>query len=177
MTMIEKYCPVCNRKNDTDAGFCIFCGASLESMLGKAITTTRRMEKASTGSTGEFEQTFLESLEVPAKGIALYLMDYPQPIAVREEQEFIVGRKLTDSQSAKFFDLTPYGGYELGVSHRHAMIRLTAVGYEITDLESTNGTQVNKNRLFPNKSYPIPSGSQIRLGKLYLYVLYQRTNQ
>jgi hypothetical protein len=174
--MIEKFCPVCSRKNETDSDFCIFCGASLESTFRKSITTTRQMEKVSTGGTGTFEKTYVESLEIPAKGIALYLMDFPKPIAVCEEQEFVLGRKLTDTLSGKFVDLTPFGGYELGVSHRHAMIRLMADGYEITDLESTNGTQINKNRLFPNKPYPIPSGSQIRLGKLNLYAIYPATN-
>jgi hypothetical protein len=172
--MSEKICPVCNRKNDLDAGFCIFCGASLEADLGRSVTTTRRMEGEASNLTQTMEEAFVNSLTVPDNGIAFYIMDYTTPVAVRDEKEFILGRKLTDIKSDKFVDLTPYGGYEYGVSHRHALIRQTTKGFEIIDLDSTNGTLVNKKRLFPNKPYPFMSGSQLRLGKLFLYAIYKQ---
>jgi hypothetical protein len=171
--MSQKLCPVCNRKNDLTAGFCIFCGASLESSLEISVTTTRRMEKSSGDSSQVYEDTFIETLDVPKAGIALYMIDYNKPIAIREEPEFILGRKLTDIKSEKFVDLTPFGGYEYGVSHRHAKIMRIQYGYEIVDLDSTNGTLVNKKRLMPNKPYPFPSGAQIRLGKLTLFAIYE----
>lgn len=36
-------------------------------------------------------------------------------------------------------------------------------GYTITDLQSANGTYVNKIRLQPNQPYPINNGDIIRL--------------
>ena len=173
--MTEKLCPVCHRKNNVDAVFCIFCGVSLESSLGNH-STTRPVKIYSTAFLVTMEEAYIKSLEVPAKGIALYLMDDTKPIAIREEQEFILGRKLSDIKDEKIVDLTPFGGFEYGISHRHATIRRAGDWYEILDLDSTNGTIVNKKRLLPNKPYPLPGSAKLRLGKLFLYAIYRKTD-
>jgi pSer/pThr/pTyr-binding forkhead associated (FHA) protein len=48
-------------------------------------------------------------------------------------------------------------------------------GYEIVDLNSTNGTWVNGERLTPNQTYALSSGSQLRLGRMRFFVLYRST--
>ncbi len=50
------------------------------------------------------------------------------------------------------------------VSKRHAEIRRTGRGYEIIDLESTNGTWVNGRLLPPNQASPLTDGAIIRIG-------------
>jgi hypothetical protein len=169
MTEIE--CPICHRKNRTTAAFCVYCGTSLI-YDARAEPTTRRIgfESQLSGKTGE--KVSIESFQVPEHGIALYVADYVTPIAVREDAAFVIGRKLSDLVSDKFVDLTGFGAYEHGVSHRHAMIRQKIFGYEIMDLDSTNGTEVNERRLRPSVGYPLPSGSLIRLGRLNLYAVY-----
>jgi hypothetical protein len=167
--MAEKICPTCHRSNRANAAFCIFCGTSLVYSI-KSQPTTNKIDSESLS--GEIKEASLGSFKTPEKGIALYVVDFAAPVAILEDQEFIVGRKLTDIKTEKFVDLTPYGGYENGISHRHAMIRQTAVGYEIIDLVSTNGTQVNNQQLIPLKPYPLHSGTQLRLGKLNLYAIF-----
>jgi hypothetical protein len=175
--MSEKLCPVCKRKNDVTAAYCIFCGASLEFEQTGQSTTTRRVTSEGIALSEVMEQEYITSLKLPDQGIALYLVDNAKPIAVRIDREFTLGRRLTDIRSETFLDLTPYGGYEFGVSHRHAMIRRTDTGYEILDLESTNGTMLNRKRILPNTPYPLPSGSRIRLGKMVLYTIYNEPSQ
>ena len=63
----------------------------------------------------------------------------------------------------------------MGISRHHAKIQRVAGGYEITDLESTNGTWVNEKRLTPNKPYPLSSGCLLRLGRMRLYVIYRQS--
>ncbi len=171
--MSEKICWACNKKNDIDSKFCVFCGASLETSVERSITITRRMENKSTDLTQKIEEKFIASSDIPQNGIAFFMMGNTNPIAFRDEKEFILGRKSAASSSDTLLDLTPYGGYEYGVSHRHALVRQTQRGYEIIDLESTNGTNVNKKLLSPNKAYPIMSGAQIRLGRLILFAIYK----
>ena len=52
------------------------------------------------------------------------------------------------------------------------MIRRTDEGYVLIDLASTNGSWLNDDRLAPNKPYPLPSGSQLRFGRMRLLILY-----
>jgi pSer/pThr/pTyr-binding forkhead associated (FHA) protein len=84
----------------------------------------------------------------------------------------VIGRKV-DETSDDLLDLAPVGGYHLGLSRRHAVVRRTEHGYEVLDLGSVNGTWLNNERLVPHKPYPLPSGSHLRLGSMRLIVLYR----
>lgn len=53
------------------------------------------------------------------------------------------------------------------------MIRRTEAGYEVMDLGSVNGTWLGEERLAPHKSYPLPSGSRLRLGRMKVVVHYR----
>ncbi|HTX92265.1 MAG TPA: FHA domain-containing protein [Anaerolineales bacterium] len=170
--MPEKVCPKCHRKNQETAEFCIFCGGVLSGNVLKEIFTTQKMAGPTGLQPAEPARMDIRTLKVPTRGIALYIAETPEPVALRDEESFVIGRKLTDVNSDKFVDLTAYGAYENGVSHRHAMIRQHPGGYEILDLGSTNGTRLNDHRLIPNTPYPITTGAQIRLGRLSLYAVF-----
>jgi pSer/pThr/pTyr-binding forkhead associated (FHA) protein len=171
--MSGKFCPVCERKNDSNATSCVYCCASLESVAPSNVSTTRQMPSDSMEFPENVEQNFIKSLAVPEQGIALYLMNNNKPIAICEDQEFIIGRKRSEIKKGVLVDLIPFGGNEYGVSQRHAAIRRSENHYEILDLDSTNGTVLNNKRIVPNKPYLLSSGSRIRLGLLILYAIYK----
>ncbi len=52
------------------------------------------------------------------------------------------------------------------------MIRADGEKYILTDLNSSNGTWLNGHRLVPAKSYDLPSGAVIQLGRIKLVVSY-----
>lgn len=54
-------------------------------------------------------------------------------------------------------------GFNKMISRSHCRISRRGSQYTITDLQSANGTFVNKNRLQPNQPYPINHGDVIRL--------------
>jgi hypothetical protein len=167
--MAEKECPTCHRNNKANASFCIYCGASLTFNV-KSLPTTSQIG-IDIGK--EFKPaTRLGAFKTPERGIAFYITDFAAPIAIVEKSEFIIGRKLAEVKTEVFVDLTPYEAYEKGISHRHAMVRLVETGYEIIDLFSTNGTSVNNQQLVPLKPHVLHSGSEIRLGKLNLYAIF-----
>jgi pSer/pThr/pTyr-binding forkhead associated (FHA) protein len=168
--MAEKTCPTCHRKNRANAVFCIYCGTSLAHNIKTQASTMKLEDAVETGALQK--ESALGSFKTPERGIAIYMTDQAAPVAIIEDPEFIIGRKIADIQTEQFFDLAPYGGYENGISHRHALVRKSATGYEIIDLYSTNGTQINGEQLIPLKPYPLHSGSQIRLGKLKMFAIF-----
>lgn len=61
-------------------------------------------------------------------------------------------------------DLTPFGGTSSGVSRRHASLRFQNGVWNLTDLNSTNGTFINTTRLAPNVPTPLPQHAVLRFG-------------
>jgi hypothetical protein len=171
--MADKFCPACKNRNGAEATFCIYCGAALE-YRGNPSTTPQRMDTDLTFLSQVIEKAFVDTLEVPERGVALYLSDNVKAICIMDEDEFILGRKVGGEGKEKLVDLAPHEGYEMGVSKQHAKIHKTPDGYEIVDLGSTNGTWLNKQRLIPNRSYLLYSGAYICLGRLCLYVIYKK---
>ncbi len=80
----------------------------------------------------------------------------------------IIGRADPVSGVNPDVDLTPYGGDEGGVSRRHAELSFNGQQWQVKDLNSTNGSAVNDQRLGPNVLQPLNNGDQIRVGKLVL---------
>jgi len=65
-------------------------------------------------------------------------------------------------------DLTPHGGEEGGVSRRHFRITLAGGQYAIEDLNSTNFTLLNRQRLQAGVSTTLADGDEIRAGRVRL---------
>jgi pSer/pThr/pTyr-binding forkhead associated (FHA) protein/ribosomal protein L40E len=169
----DQFCPVCKHKNPINATVCNYCGYALKSAKKGATTQivadkgSLPPEEAKHGATG---------ILIPENGVALYIPDHAQPIAIRAEEKITLGRKLEQTQE-DIIDLTPYGAFIHGVSRWHATINLAEGEYEVTDLNSTNGTWLNEQKLTPLKPYSLPSGSMLRLGKLRLLVMYKITTK
>jgi hypothetical protein len=166
-----KFCPLCKFKNDARATVCAHCGIPLDAgALGPV--TTRRVAGGTIDLTPQIKRTLDQVINNgPENGIAIYITNYEVPSATRFEDEFVLGRETEDVRE-NIVDLTPFDAYSMGVSRRHAKIRRTDNGYEIIDLESTNGTWANEKRLIPNVSYPLENGTQLRLGRIRMFVVY-----
>lgn len=166
-----KFCPICKRYNEPGAIFCVHCGAPFEEAHLRPVTTTRfGMPESAEPETAAHRWT---AQRIPDTGIAFFFLEDQMPFEVLPEGEFLVGRK-TEDVSEPMLDLSGYDAFGHGVSRRHARIRRTPAGYEITDLESTNGTWVNEQRLPPNQPHFLPSGAIVRLGRMRLMVAYRK---
>ena len=168
---LGRFCPVCKNKNEGGAIVCKYCGASLDEYPTSAAVTTRN-----TGSINNLPAKLGESpmeTSIPDDGIAIYIAGTAKPVFICSDKEFVVGRKMGEDSSDPILDLSEFGGFNMGISRRHATIRRTETGYEIIDLSSTNGTWLNDNRLIPDKPYPLANGSQLRVGRMRFLVLYR----
>jgi len=63
-------------------------------------------------------------------------------------------------------DLAVHGGYERGVSRRHALIHHEGENWSLEDLGSTNGTVLNRDKVSPGGRLPLSEGDVIHLGHL-----------
>ena len=80
--------------------------------------------------------------------------------------EIFVGREDPVSGIFPEVDLTPHGGEEGGVSRQHARIIVEGGNYFVEDLDSTNFSFVNKQKLAPKTRQPISDGDEIRFGRV-----------
>ncbi len=82
----------------------------------------------------------------------------------------LIGRQ--DSARGFFpdLDLNNDGGYDSGVSRRHARISVNGEAAYIEDLESANGTFINDQRVPPRKLYHLKASDELRLGSLILRI-------
>ena len=82
------------------------------------------------------------------------------------KQTILIGREDPVSGVFPDIDLDPYGAHESGVGRQHAQLILINGQIHLEDLDSVNGTFVNKKRISPHQPQLIQDGDQIRLGKL-----------
>ena len=174
MTVSEKICPVCKTTNALEAMVCGHCGATLDDPLIDSgfRTKTTDMQAVTPEMIREWSLKETKEVAVPDSGIAFYVDGHSMPAYIDPTGEFVVGRKVGTS-SEQMLDLAPFGGYSLGLSRRHVVVRRTRDGYELLDLGSVNGTWLDEERLVPHKPYPLPSSSHLRLGRMRLLVLYR----
>jgi pSer/pThr/pTyr-binding forkhead associated (FHA) protein len=112
------------------------------------------------------------NIAVPAMaptGIArLELVDGGVVINLPDKDDILIGREDPLSEPPIFpdIDMTPYGGEEGGVSRRHARIMRRENDYLVEDLQSTNYTKLNGQRLAPRTPSILVDGSRVDFGKI-----------
>jgi len=84
------------------------------------------------------------------------------------QEEVIIGREDPVSGIFPDINLEPYGGQEAGVGRRHARITRHGEQLYIEDLNSINGTFLNKHKLPPAQPFALHDGDEIRLGIMVL---------
>lgn len=82
--------------------------------------------------------------------------------------QIILGREDPVSGIFPDIDLTDYGGDEGGVSRQHARIVIQGETFFIEDLNSTNFTFVNQQKLLPRQPQRLNDGDEVRLGRVKL---------
>ncbi len=179
----ETLCPVCNKENKGNATVCRHCGALLEEVSTRYVG----LPDSSFTTPPKQMETSIDVDLIPEGGIGIQVAGETKPLYVSITWELIIGRKREatsiqelysiklnkEPDSETFLDLSDMHAGTLGVSRRHALIRRTVSGYEVTDLSSRNGSWLNGQRLVPNRPYPLANKSQLRIGNMRLLILYR----
>ena len=174
-------CPACKMKNESGAILCTYCNTPLGNNPQKTLLL--RKTEGITGTLPDILDDVLDApsyrperymdFEIPAKGIILIHLETGQPLTIQQKKAFILGRASDGIKTREpLVDLTDYHAMDYGISRIHALIRRASDGYELIDLDSTNGTWIENQRLVPQEPALIQSGDRIRLGRLHMLVFY-----
>jgi len=140
-------CPACGEEVEAGDAFCSACGYAL-----KAAPVPPPVP---------------EGAAAPAPpGPRLVIVDSGAEIPLPAGDEILVGREDPVSGIYPDVDMTPHGGEEGGVSRQHARITVEGGNYFVEDLDSTNFTFVNKQKLAPKTRQPVGDGDEIRFGRV-----------
>ena len=142
-------CPACGAEVEPGDAFCSTCGFSLQAAPAPEPEAPPTPPPAPAGP----------RLVVVASGAEI-----PLP----ESDEIFVGREDPVSGVYPDVDLTPHGGEEGGVSRRHARLFVEGGNYFVEDLDSTNFTFVNKQKLTPKSGQRLNDGDELRVGRIAL---------
>ncbi len=106
--------------------------------------------------------------------INLYILSTRQQITIPLKERVILGRSPeTESEGTLYVDLTPFFGYQLGVSRRHMMLVCDPQRHLVAfDLDSQNGSLLNGESMSSKTGYAIKNGDELQLGSLSLRVYY-----
>lgn len=173
-------CPNCGQQNRPGVIFCENCGASL---IGKLPLSTRTLDATDTEQAAIGVDASIVT-DVTVQGSATFehgmvlrleIEGSPDPIRFVPKPETIFGRRDPATGDKPDIDLTPFAGYRMGVSRRHAAIRPgDENGLDLWDLGSSNGTFLNGQRLSAHRPYRLRDGDEIRLGQMMIRIHFER---
>jgi hypothetical protein len=188
-------CPKCNHVNRPGILVCENCGTLLvnDTQANDEKPATKRFESDKT-TVDDAEQTYRQASEtselvsaaMSSAGstqftenmvLRLEIDGAPTPILLHPKAETSIGRRDPATGTMPDVDLSAYAGYRLGVSRKHAFIRLKNHQLEMYDLGSSNGTSVNGVRLTAHQPHVLRDGDEILLGKMVIRVLFQVRNR
>ncbi|MCU0496664.1 MAG: FHA domain-containing protein [Anaerolineae bacterium] len=109
--------------------------------------------------------------------VSLILPGNDKPLIFRDQETVIIGRRDENNQNYPDVDLSHHFGMLMGVSRRHAEIKLSEGQCYLRDLNSANGTWLSERKLIPEQYYPLHNGAQIRLGQLLILVFLSQSSQ
>lgn len=181
-------CPKCGHLNRAGILVCEKCGTLL--IGDEQVGGTKRFEEQQAAAslttvgapTGITETNEIITAAVITAGsnqftdnmvLRLEIEGAPTPILLHPKFETSLGRRDPATGTMPDVDLSAYAGYRLGVSRKHAIIRLKNERLEIYDLGSSNGTSVNGTRLTPHQPQILRDGDEVLLGKMMVRVLFQ----
>jgi hypothetical protein len=168
-------CPHCGRENPAHDAYCYACGHILPSAL-------KHMQNDD--PTTQLDEEAYQSLEPRRRWgtayfdrksqLKLTFRDSGESLLIEVGGELILGRihEQSNSERVADVDLTPYGAVEAGVSRNHLALARDYDTITVTDLNSSNNTFLNGQRLMPNEPRILRDNDELRLGRLVIRVAF-----
>jgi pSer/pThr/pTyr-binding forkhead associated (FHA) protein len=163
-------CPNCQSKQFDGTIFCADCGASLEATSRRETT----MSLAQRGPTGELlPPPTARPAAAPAASrprITLVILNSGRRITLDVDDDLLIGRKDNARGIFPDVDLGLDGGFDAGVSRRHAILSHANGAYLVEDLGSSNGTFINGRRVAGEQPARLNNGDELKCGTLLMRV-------
>ncbi|GAB5494863.1 MAG: hypothetical protein Phog2KO_50780 [Phototrophicaceae bacterium] len=161
-------CPNCDKKNTVSEVICNYCGYLLkDSEIGTDLLPPQSSE-------------LIDDAIFPNDGLLILLSETDISYTLRPQlglSRLTIGRD--DKLSPVDIDLEDLDSSERGVSRLHATIIYDDKSRTLSllDMDSTNGSFINEQRLHPSERRVIRHGDKLRFGGVSLKVLYRSESQ
>ena len=163
-TTAVEVCPSCGVPRDAGVPFCESCGHDFASPTPSPAAAAAPAGPVDNIAVIRADRTYYDALSA-ASGL-----DFPDPlpsplVVPLDGDEITIGRHSQSRGVAPQIDLS--GEYEdVAVSHTHAVLRRSPIGWTVTDLGSTNGTRVDltKGPITPGSPVALASGATLYVG-------------
>jgi len=160
-------CSLCGHDNAYGTLTCVNCYSLLVELTAEQRS---RLETSTVfipiSTAPQKRRTARLAPDLATGSIALYIDATDEPVMIRMSRQAILGRYSPNGAAQPRIDLTPFGGFDRGISRLHAILKKTDKGLVIEDLASVNGTWFDNKRLQPYLPTPIRSGDHVRLGSI-----------
>lgn len=163
-------CSNCRSKQLDGTIFCTECGASL-------LPAKRESTVSLVGRMGSEEAAAPVVVPAPAApraagppALVLVVLNSGRRISLDVSEDLLIGRRDDARGIFPDVDLGRDGGYEGGVSRRHAILSFKDGVFRVEDLGSANGTFVNSKQIDPQVPAALASGDELKCGLLLLRV-------
>lgn len=180
--MSQNRCPACQLPTIPDAKYCDHCGFALFNFVAEkpeheepVVILCRECGHRNLAAWKYCEKCGAEIVTTQsdepeqAPGMYFKLLKSSQRIEFPgNKTSFLIGRQDAENDIFPEIDLTPLGAQNFGIGRRHAKITLQGTEVFIEDLNSVNGTLVNRVKISTEKPQQLKDGDEVRLGKLIL---------
>lgn len=156
-------CTNCGTNNPEGELFCTRCGVALGAISVATSQLGEGGDQFAAGSTTLSEDHI----------IFLHVSGFEDPLMLQVESQIILGRAGIHEGDAKGVNLEPFGASDYGVSRQHASLMRKDSQLYIRDLNSTNGTALNGQKLAAEREYALRDGDQITLGRLQFTIFFK----
>lgn len=164
-------CTNCHANQLDGTIFCSECGAGMFP-IGRPETTRSLGQPTPPDDPFALSPVMIVPPEARPGGpsLTLVIMNSGRRIDLDVSDDLLIGRKDSAKGIMPDVDLGLDGGYDAGVSRRHAILSYREGVYLVEDLDSANGTFVNGRRLQPQAATRITNGDELKCGTLLMRV-------
>jgi pSer/pThr/pTyr-binding forkhead associated (FHA) protein len=163
--VVEQICTFCQTPYTKDDLYCGECGWILPHMMGNnethAVSNQHSQKVDLAWGTGYFHTHAKLFLLIPEQDAV---------IAVPTHVPSVVIGRAKEAENEACVDLSPYKAQDMGVSRHHVRLTRISDGLQIVDLNSSNGTFLNRDRLVPQVPHMLRNRAVLQLGRMMLRV-------
>ena len=163
-------CTHCKAKQLDGTIFCTECGASLLSPSRGETTMSLGQRELTNDLSPAAQPNRAPPMAAAGPQITLVIMNSARRLSLDISDDLLIGRKDNARGIFPDIDLGLYGGFDAGVSRRHAILTYADGVYRVEDLASANGTFVNGQPVQAAAPMQLRSGDELRCGTLLMRV-------
>lgn len=158
-----RVCIYCNHLNEPYQDTCEKCGQLLPLSTVQVNNDVRNLESIT-----------IPDIQASPGKVILYIPGYPTPYTLTVKKVMSIGR--SQPSDPIDVDLTPFNAHLLGVSRLHAQLHFNADATYLEDLDSSNGSWVNENKIASRKRHPVQSGDTLRFGNFLAFIYFSENH-